>query len=595
MKKLFIILMIIALSVNLLAEKVDVDKAKVIAKDYYSFQLNNITGEALSDPELKETFTIKNLNDTLFYVFNFESGFTIVSAEDLVPPILGFSVEGLFSVENQPPGLADLFEHYKNQIIWARSNLTEQSEEVYEKWQSLHNLKNRSYGTCEIWPKTYAVNPILTTTWNQACYYNDKCPYDTKAPLGYCNHVPNGCVALAMAQVMKKWNYPAQGTGSHGYWDGAGNPDAYGYQFANFGTTTYDWDEMPDYLTGNQHPPDRSTSNQIDAVSTLIYHCGVSVDMDYGYYGSGAQTAATRDALVNFFNYSPAAVFRIKADHSNSEWELILRNNLKLKEPIIYRGTGSQGGHAFVLDGFTKYQTLQCTYSALFHINWGWGGNDNGYFYLTDLTPGGMNFNSNQAAVVNIEALNVTYNPPPQPGSIYSACSPHCRDWEVEYEINPIEEATSYEWEIIGNRAGITWTDTYAKVWSHYTGQYNLRVRALNHGIPGPWREQNIEITECGRESSPKLTHFNNHANIQYDISISPNPINDNLFVQFPESLVGEKKYITLTDINGKSLYQYHTLENTVRVPVDYLINGIYILLIVTEEDVFSEKILILK
>lgn len=203
---------------------------------------------------------------------------------------------------------------------------------------------------------------MLTTTWGQTCYYNADCPEDTQVDSIYCDYVPAGCVAVAMAQVMKYWNYPTQGTGSHGYDDPPYIPEAYGWQEANFGATTYQWSSMPCQLNSNNN-----------AVATLIYHCGVSVDMDYGYGCSGTPTSKTVYALENYFSYSTSAIYKEKEDYTNSAWDDLLRNNLRNYQSIIYRGTASPGagGHAFVLDGFTKTQLETYTYPTNFHINWG--------------------------------------------------------------------------------------------------------------------------------------------------------------------------------------------------------------------------------
>ena len=132
------------------------------------------------------------------------------------------------------------------------------------------------------------MTPLCSTTWNQDCYYNQLCPTATGGP---CNKVYAGCVATAMAQIMKFWNWPAQGTSSHSY-----THPTYGAQTANFDSTTYDWTHMPIYLTSG------STNTQKTAVATLIYHCAVSVDMDFDPNGSGAYSQNIPAALINYFS-----------------------------------------------------------------------------------------------------------------------------------------------------------------------------------------------------------------------------------------------------------------------------------------------------
>ena len=148
--------------------------------------------------------------------------------------------------------------------------------------------KNKLFGT------NTAVNPLLTTLWDQSPDifttgpYNALCPYDSI----YKSHTLTGCVATAMAQVMKYWNYPTKGIGTHSYTP----PTKYlGVQTVNFGNTSYQWNLMPDTLSANDAPA------TINAVATLMYHCGVSVDMDYGVNGSGALVINNTD---NFWSKS---------------------------------------------------------------------------------------------------------------------------------------------------------------------------------------------------------------------------------------------------------------------------------------------------
>jgi hypothetical protein len=174
---------------------------------------------------------------------------------------------------------------------------------------------------------------------------------------------------------MKYWAHPAQGEGSHSYT----HPD-YGYQYANFGATTYNWASMP------------NSSGESD-IAELLYHLGVSVEMDYSPDGSGAYTSDCVYALENYFDYNTAASYIQKSYYSNITWENMMRGQLDDGQPMTYRGSGT-GGHAFVLDGYQG--------SNYFHFNWGWSGYYNGYFYLNDLTPGSYSFTSSQAAIINV-------------------------------------------------------------------------------------------------------------------------------------------------------------------------------------------------
>jgi hypothetical protein len=197
-----------------------------------------------------------------------------------------------------------------------------------------------------------SAGPLLSTKWNQGQYYNASCPVDAEGTDG---HVPVGCVAVAMAQVMKYHNYPVTGTGSHSY-----SHPVYGTLSANFGATTYNWASMPDSL-----------SKYDSDVATLLYHVGVSVEMDYTPDQSGAYMSDAAYALETYFKYSNSLSYVWKSSYSTDEWTTILRTEIDNKRPILYSGHGT-GGHAFVCDGYSG--------SDYFHFNWGWGGSEDNYF-----------------------------------------------------------------------------------------------------------------------------------------------------------------------------------------------------------------------
>ena len=181
---------------------------------------------------------------------------------------------------------------------------------------------------------------------------------------------------------MKYHNYPKTGTGSHSY------SSAYGTLPANFGATTYDWGSMPN-ASGN------------NAVSKLLYHCAVALNMDFGPDGSGAYTGSVDNVLEMYFNYDTAAKYVYKSSYTTSGWRNLIRSQIDAGQPVVYRGSGS-GGHAFNVDGYK-------TGNNTFHLNWGWGGSYNGYYLLENLTPGGSNYNSSQGAVINIKPSAYQY------------------------------------------------------------------------------------------------------------------------------------------------------------------------------------------
>lgn len=319
-----------------------------------------------------------NDDDVAFYIFNSSNGFVIVSAVDYAIPILGYSDEGRFDNGNVPIQMEEYLQGFVEQIQYGKDHNLTPDDETALQWELV-----RTTGRINNKRSTYAVAPLLTTTWDQNQYYNYMCPADANGPGG---HVYAGCVATAMGQIMKYWEYPTTGNGSHTY-----TPEGYPQQSVNFGATTYDWSNMPNALTYS------STMTQINAVAQLIWHCGVAVDMDYSYTWSGSNITKTYHALTDYFNYSDDLTIARKIYYTNDTWFELIKQDIDAGQPVFYAGTGSSGGHAFVCDGYNSSDQL--------HFNWGWSGSNNNYFSLGALNPGGYNFNYNNEAIISIHPM----------------------------------------------------------------------------------------------------------------------------------------------------------------------------------------------
>ncbi len=305
-------------------------------------------------------------------------GFVIVAADDCVQPILGYSTDGRL-ITPLPPSVSSFLKGYENEIIHCKRNNILSTTEIISQWTQLLNGEYTPQNTT-------AVAPLLTTTWAQRPYYNNLCPDSS----GY--HTLAGCVAIATAQVMKYWNWPSSGVGSHSYYH-----NTYGNLYANFGNATYNWNNMPNSLSSS------SSTAQVNAVATLVYHVGVAVEMDYGIDGSGAYTTSygyssypcAENALKDYFRYKNTLHSVYRDDVTNSQWIAALNTELNAGRPVIEKGRGDDGGHAFVCDGYDN--------NGLYHINWGWNGSCNGYFAHNDLNPSSFTFNDEKAIIVGIE------------------------------------------------------------------------------------------------------------------------------------------------------------------------------------------------
>jgi hypothetical protein len=365
------ILLLIAISfciTPLFAKHVDINTAKTVAANFYTQQYNSFHHTSLKMVAVSETFEIKDNGVTVFYAFNMaNNGFIMVAADDIVRPVLGYSFESTYSDQNMPPQLTGLISNYKKQITTDVASQLNPTLKINDEWARLNKPANDYAAVKNTLTSTDTLlGPLTTSLWDQGCCYNMFCPYDVAAK-DWCSHCVTGCTATAIAQVMYYWRYPLQGQGSHT--DANTN---YGTLSANFGATNYNWDAMTDACTGTD-----------TAIATLIYHCGIAVDMDYGPNGSSAWPDANT-ALVTFFNYSPALQNVYKTSYSDSAWSALLISELEAKRPIIYAGFNTSDGHCWVCDGYQG--------SGYFHFNWGWSGSFNGYYTIANLNPDGLDF-----------------------------------------------------------------------------------------------------------------------------------------------------------------------------------------------------------
>jgi len=381
-KPIMIIAALMLLIMPMMAERVTPETARKVATTF----LQNNGAKTTQMVDLSESAGFENL-----YIFTTESSFVVMSADDCVKPILGYSFEGGFVATGMPENLVWWLQGYNRQIQDAIDSQTKGSSDVAIQWENLKNGNTlRSKTRSE-------VGPLLSTKWDQTYPYNYYCPTCNIGGSG--GHVYTGCVATAMAQVIKHHEKPIHGISSHSY-----THATYGYQYVNFSETNYDWDNMPVRVYSN------SSQTQINAVATLMYHCGVAVDMDYGYNGSGAFSANIAPALINYFNYSQSTSFVDRSNYSDENWIALMRQEISNNRPVIYGGldsaTNPQSGHSFVCDGYGKdgYSNYY------FNFNWGWSGSYNGYYSIDNMTPGGSgagggnhNYSYLQDAVIGIQ------------------------------------------------------------------------------------------------------------------------------------------------------------------------------------------------
>lgn len=372
------------------ANPVDQNRAKEIGAKFLTASVGMRASTA--DLTLAKTYRMDN-GDAAFYVFSTATGFVIVSAQDVATPILGYSDEGPFNVDDIPENMEWWLQDYAKQIQYGIEERKVDFEKTAKQWE----LVKATGRLNENRTRNVIVSPLLgDITWNQDRYYNNLCPEASAPLLG--DHTYAGCVACAMSQIMRKWNHPVQGYGSHQL-PPYNNPD----NVLDFSQTTYAWDNMPVALTDvNGDLLDGITEDQITAVATLVFHAGVSVNTTYSTSGSSADVSNPEGALKNNFGYSDELEMEGLSFQEGgvAMWKAKLRSSLDHGYPVFYGGSSSSGAHAFVCDGYDS--------NDYFHINWGYSGNQNNYYAIGALNYGATGYNAQNYAIFNIHPSGTT-------------------------------------------------------------------------------------------------------------------------------------------------------------------------------------------
>ena len=394
-----------------------------------------------------------------YYIYNRGSnaGFVIIAGDDELTPYIGYATTGQVLEQDMPEQL--------------RAFLKACQERIDELTSSV-GLRSSLRPTPRTATEPAQIAPLLgNIQWNQSAPWNNQTPTDNQG-----KHMPVGCVATAYTQVMRYHQWPTQGEGTFSYTEERSNRQ----HSVDYGATTYDWAHMPE----RYNDPSSATSEETQALSTLAYHAGVAVEMMYAPSGSGSYTPLVARALADHFRYDKRVSFKSRSNYTQSSWEQMLRAELIAARPIVYSGSGSGGGHAFVCDGYDA--------EGLFHINWGWGGMSDGYFNLNYLVPSdlgigggaGGGFSLGQGAVIGIK--------PDRTGTSQRTVSSVVTTWRfgmtftegtldasAEYTVVLTTDATPYDGSVTYGVTKVGTTDTL------YLDQYarNARIDGLYQGF----------------------------------------------------------------------------------------------------------------
>jgi hypothetical protein len=359
MKQILTLIVAVLCTATLMAGNITPEAAKQIARKQLSTH-QGATRAQQAEPKLVYTSngavtasqTEALTTDAAYYVFNGDAGYVVIAGDDRQTELLGYSDSGTFPEDGKLP-----------------TNVKSWLDFYAKEYKMLQNTPESSFYQ-EFMTRTddykSSVSPLLgDIQWDQDEPYSNSCPLDGGV------RSATGCVATAMAQVMKYYNYPEKGTGSVSY-----TTYSKGLSVScDFSNLTFDWSNMlPTYTTGNYN------TTQANAVATLMFACGASTHTNYTKDESGSVTQYVAYALRENFSYDNGVSFAMRNWYTNAQWMSLVKGEISNGRPVVYGGDSNvDGGHEFVLDGYDT--------NNYFHVNWGWSGYYDGYFKITSLKP----------------------------------------------------------------------------------------------------------------------------------------------------------------------------------------------------------------
>ena len=398
---LFVVAIAMATFYGLHAAQVSEAAARQVADKFFSAHSSQLMAPA-AQSSMRLAYKAQ---DNHFYVFDRGShgGFVVVAGDDRLPQVLGYGAEGDFSANTLPPSVQYWLDEMNRQIAFLQSH-SDVSAHLPSKQATV-------------------VEPLVTTQWDQGTPYNNYCP-----TYGGGTRSAAGCVATAMAQMMNYHQWPAVGRGSHSYSCNVdNNPDNYVELSVDFSQSVYRWDQMLDIYD------DSSSEESCDAVAKLMLDVGVSLDMRYGS-SSATSGYLVSVALERYFGYSNRSYWLHRDCYAADDWDQFLINEITVNRPVLYIGTTTDTGHAFILDGIDE--------DGYFHVNWGWSGYYDGYFLVSLLAPtSNMNFRYNQSGLFGLV-------PETQADAIDDVFYVHSQLWPLAASA-PLGSQASFEFDFL--------------------------------------------------------------------------------------------------------------------------------------------------
>lgn len=553
------VLTTLILNISILAQEVDKKAASTVGTNFMIEKM--FLSNKNIDLSKQEIQNVNCQGQIAYYIVNYEGGaFVLVAASKNANPVIGYSFEGNYNPNDISPAQEAWMEAFSEEIV---ANKTTKNINTQKSWE--YYMSGNFKATKE---KSKGVTPLNSIRWGQGYPYNNLCPDHPSGPGGHC---VTGCVATAMGMVMKHWDYPTTGRGQKTYFWGS-------YYTIHFDSTTYEWQNMTNTISYSNPTP----------TARLLFHCGVSCNMNYGPSGSGTQTTYAADALKLYFDYIPTLDFYERKTYSNYDWKYMLKEELDNGRPIIYSGyDDNYAGHAFVCDGYQD--------TMYFHFNWGWNGSSNGYFSLNSGSSNTIDFYQGQDAILGIMppstdfCNSMEYTQDHWTFDDGSGYSWYQNNKSCEWLINPtnggpirlsfsdfktenlkdilyIYDGADANATLIGSYSGTQLPSTIISSGDELFLRFDTDNAIQKEGWIATYTNQSVAIED-------KYENIN--------ISIYPQPAENIINIKF-ESSIPDKSQLSIFDIAGKLMYsnKYEITpgSNNIQINVADWVSGIYVL-----------------
>ena len=369
MKKFLLSILLAVVALPTIAQQRSEAEAASIANAF--MKNNGYEFNITKAPKINKVRAEKAGEITPFYIFNDtqKGGYVIVGGQEGMSDILAYSYDECIDIDDMPPA-AEAWLAYYAEVAKKAADYPEESKA--EKKAAAKAFLNSNFAVRK------SVQPLLgEIKFNQGDPYNRKCPTlkvmdGNKVKTGKC---VVGCSATAFGMILRYWKYPAHSHGSKTYtfsYEYSSTVDKEMTLSVNFDSVgDYDWDNiLPTYRSGISF-----TKEEADAVSKMLYHCGVALGAGYGLGGTGAVTDAHKYATYFGYDKNISTIVCPNYLDRPNELRAMLADELSQGRPMLCKGSNDPdkyNGHAYVCDGYDL--------NGLFHFNLGWDGSSNGFF-----------------------------------------------------------------------------------------------------------------------------------------------------------------------------------------------------------------------